>query len=289
MPLTFPPTVDTLDTLAPPGSNTNRESILANAIIALQNYALNGAAAGGWVPTAVALTYSAADAPTFVATTASDLTALISVGMRVKLTQTTVKYFIVTAIDAATITLYGGTDYTLANAAISAVSFSSAKAPQGFPLDPAKWTVTTLGPIDALTALNTITNLQKAAAALEIVVPVGAWWLSIDCEASAGAVNAGGLPDDSVNGMIGLATVNNAFDTDELTGMFGSEQIGLTTVTTARANGGVHLRSSVIQAAKVTWFVNGQIVCNGGATSGFLNDNGQVANGLFVRALSAYL
>lgn len=289
MPSTFPPTVDTLETLAPPSSLTNRESILANAIVALQNYALTGAAATGWVPTAVAFTYSSVDAPTFVATTASDLTALISVGMRLRLTQTTVKYFIVTAITNNSITLYGGTDYTLANAAISAVSFSSTKAPQGFPLDPAKWTETTLGPIDALTALNTITNLQKAAAALTIVVPIGAWWLSIDCEASAGAFNAGGLPDDSISGMIGLATVNNNFDTDELTGMFGDEQVGLATVTTARANGGVHLRSSVVQAAKATWFVNGQIVCNAGATSGFLNDNGQVANGLFVRALSAYL
>lgn len=99
------------------------------------------AATDGWNSTS-GFSYASADSPTFVITTATDLTAVIPVGARIKLTQTTAKYFLVTAITSSTITVYGGTDYTLANAAITTPFWSLAKAPLGFPLDPAKWTVT---------------------------------------------------------------------------------------------------------------------------------------------------
>lgn len=86
----------------------------------------------GWYPISATLAYSSANAPTFVATTSTDLTSTISVGMKLKLTQTTVKYFIVTAITSNSITLYGGTDYTLANATINNVYFSNVKTPYGW-------------------------------------------------------------------------------------------------------------------------------------------------------------
>jgi hypothetical protein len=78
----------------------------------------------GWNVLGATLTFSSADAPTYVASTSVDLTGVISVGMKLKLTQTTVKYFIVTAINTTTITLYGGTDYTLANATITLPYYS---------------------------------------------------------------------------------------------------------------------------------------------------------------------
>ncbi len=65
-----------------------------------------------------------------------DLTTKYTVGTRIKLTQTTVKYFVVTAVAFSTnttVTITAGTDYTLANAAISANYHSYAANPQGYP------------------------------------------------------------------------------------------------------------------------------------------------------------
>ena len=99
----------------------------------------------GWL-TLGACTYETSDSPTFQFSIASDVTGIISVGFRIKLTQTTVKYFIVTAVGAYSggktiITVYGGTDYTLTNAAISSPYYSCHKVPFGFNPNPDKWTV----------------------------------------------------------------------------------------------------------------------------------------------------
>jgi hypothetical protein len=78
----------------------------------------------------------------------ADVTSTIAVGHRIWLTQSsTSKYFIVTAISYGapntTITLFGGTQYTLANSAISSPWYSAQKAPIGFPTRPDYWTITT--------------------------------------------------------------------------------------------------------------------------------------------------
>jgi hypothetical protein len=73
-----------------------------------------------------------------------------------------------------TITIYGGTDYTLANAAITLPFYSPFKAPFGFPLSPAKWTVevtdTTLR-TQASPASGTWYNLGSFL----ISAPIGVW------------------------------------------------------------------------------------------------------------------
>lgn len=66
-------------------------------------------------------------------TVPSDATAKYSVGDKIRLTQSTVKYFYITGVASTTLTINGGTDYTLANEAISDVSYSKALTPQGFP------------------------------------------------------------------------------------------------------------------------------------------------------------
>ena len=67
-----------------------------------------------------------------------DLRTKYTVGTRIKLTQTTVRYFVVTADPTydgtnTTVTISGGTDFTLANAAISANYHSYDANPQGYP------------------------------------------------------------------------------------------------------------------------------------------------------------
>ncbi len=131
----------------------------------------------GWEDANESWTYASADAPTFVITVPTNATLKYSVGMRIKLTQTTVKYFIITAVAATTLTVYGGTDYTLANAAISANFYSSVKAPFGFPLDPAKWTVEATDVTERL-KISPTTGVWYNLGDFSLAVPLGAWRLS---------------------------------------------------------------------------------------------------------------
>ncbi len=94
----------------------------------------SGAGADGWVDD-TAQTWTYASATTF--TVATDLTAQFKVGTRLKLTQTTVKYFVVVASSYSapntTVTITGGTDYTFANAAVTLNYHSYMVNPQGYP------------------------------------------------------------------------------------------------------------------------------------------------------------
>lgn len=63
-------------------------------------------------------------------------TAIYTPGTRIKLTNSTVKYFVVVSSAFSTdttVTVTGGSDYTLANAAITLPSYSYVSNPQGFP------------------------------------------------------------------------------------------------------------------------------------------------------------
>lgn len=83
----------------------------------------------GWLPAAGTWTYASATTMTVPQADADRLNA----GSRIKLDQTTTKYFYVTGVSGTTITVNGGTDYTLANAAITSPYFSNDASPKGFP------------------------------------------------------------------------------------------------------------------------------------------------------------
>lgn len=159
----------------------------------------------GWIGAGETWTYASADAPTFTFTIAGvDLTGKYSAGMRVKLTQTTVKYFIITKVAFSTdttITVYGGTDYTLANAAISDNSYSSQKAPLGFPLDPDKWTVEVTD-----TASNSQTNPTAGTwyniNSNSINIPIGIWYVGYEAPCSFRCTDG----KDYVSGFVTLST-----------------------------------------------------------------------------------
>lgn len=88
----------------------------------------------GWVVDSNTWTY--ASALTF--TISGDHTAIFRKGTRLKLTQTTVKYFnclgSTYAAPNTTVTITGGNDFTLANAAISAQAYSCVLLPAGWPI-----------------------------------------------------------------------------------------------------------------------------------------------------------
>ena len=83
----------------------------------------------GWFPGSSTWVYASSTTFTVSATEA----AFMSVGTKIWLTQTTSKYFYVTGVSGTTITVTGGTDYTVANAAITAPYYSNAATPFGFP------------------------------------------------------------------------------------------------------------------------------------------------------------
>jgi hypothetical protein len=96
--------------------------------------------------------------------------------MRLKLTDVTVKYFIITAVSSytggnTTITVYGGTDYTLSGGAITLPYYSSMKAPFGFPLDPTKWYVELQDTSNRNTTSGTYVNVGS----LVLNIPIGSW------------------------------------------------------------------------------------------------------------------
>lgn len=132
----------------------------------------------GWLNANETWAYASADAPTFTFTITGDKTAKYSIGMRIRLTQTTVKYFIVTKVAYSapdtTVTVYGGTDYTLTNATISNPGYSMVKAPLGFPLDPEKWTVSVTDANDRTQSTPT-QNQKYNISQMNITLPIGIW------------------------------------------------------------------------------------------------------------------
>ena len=180
---------------------------------------LNNLSSGsGWTPVIIELTYASADSPTFVVNTSTDLTSKISVGMKIKLTQSTVKYFIVTAITSTTITLYGGTDYTLLDTTITDVYFSSVKAPFGFPINPDKWSVivtdTTLR--SQTPSGTTVYNLGG----VNIIIPIGIWNVSFSVLAQIGESASTATAKYMT---ISLSTENNTLVSSNSAGLAGAE------------------------------------------------------------------
>lgn len=114
------------------------------------------AAADGWIDdSAETWTYaSGSGGGTATFTVSGDVTTKYSKGTRIKLTQTTVKYFVVIASShsagTTTVTITAGTDYTLANASITAPYHSYMVNPEGYP-GWFNWTPTATGLSTSLT------------------------------------------------------------------------------------------------------------------------------------------
>lgn len=195
------------------------KEIASTDVVSIANGVTGESVISGWMALG-ACTYVSADSPTFVMNMAGDATSYLSLGSRIRLTQTTVKYFVVTAIGAYSggvtpITLYGGTDFTLANAAITLPYFSLHKAPFGFPLNPLKWNIEiTSTAFDK--QLSAVSGTYYNLASLQINVPIGAWKIGIECIAYSASTAA----QTVANIFIGLSGVNTGFDEGKLVGMF---------------------------------------------------------------------
>jgi len=83
----------------------------------------------GWYPVTGSWSYLSASSVTVPSGAASRF----QVGDKVKFTQTTPKYFVVSAVTDTTLTFFVNTDYTVANAAISSIYHSHQENPLGYP------------------------------------------------------------------------------------------------------------------------------------------------------------
>lgn len=91
----------------------------------------------GWIAETNTWTYSSATANSGVFTISGDHTSRLTKGMKVKYTQTTLKFGVITSVSYSSpntsVAITGGTDYVLANAAISSPYYSYGDRPALFP------------------------------------------------------------------------------------------------------------------------------------------------------------
>jgi hypothetical protein len=233
--------------------------------------------ANGWTPGTGTWSYSSADAPTFVISINADVTGIISVGMRIKLTQTTVKYFIVTAVGSfgsgvTLVTVYGGTDYTLANAAISSPFISPVKTPFGFPISPTKWTVEYSSSTGAIQASPT-TGQWYNCGSKSTSIPIGGWLLSYSNSVYCQSAAAGGQTVYCT-----LSTASNSSSDSAFNCGAGAQNPGtyLYEIT--------QMSKYVVLAAKTTYYVN--IMC---ATASINIGDDAARFPTIIRAVCAYI
>ena len=118
-------TTFTNKTLTSPKLN---ENVVLSAT-ATQLNALTTLTSDGW--TAATGTWTYASASTI--TVPSGAASIYQKGDRIKLTQTTAKYFVIVTVADTLLTVTGGTDYTVANAAITSPYYSHQINPVGYP------------------------------------------------------------------------------------------------------------------------------------------------------------
>lgn len=113
----------------------------------------------GWIEVSDSWTY----ASTTTVTVPTDATTKYSVGDKVKFTNSTLKYFTVTAVAATTLTLVGQTTETVANAAISGISYSHLRSPVGdnSPFTPVAFRGTTTQSIPDSASFSDITTYTE--------------------------------------------------------------------------------------------------------------------------------
>lgn len=203
----------------------------------------------GWIPAGETCSYASADDPTYTMYVSGNATTYLWAGMRFKCTQTTDRMFIITAVgtydsgnNRTPITLYGGTDFDLANATISNPYYSPVKCPYGFPMNPEKWSVRMTDTTER-SQDDPTTNVYYNLGSLSMSIPTGIWELEFGGLARAKIAAAG-----SVGIQLGVSTSNNSVSHSNLL----TEGYGNGTID----EGNFLTRSAVItQTSKATWYV----------------------------------
>jgi len=235
-------------------------------------------AGGGWQSVSAAWTYASADAPTFTITVPSGAASIYGVGDRIQLTQTTAKYFIITVVADTVLTVYGGTDYVLANAAISAISYSHNKSPLGFPLDPTKWTVITTD-VTARAQASPVSGTWYNLGSITQSIPIGVWQTSYQVSVAGDDASGTIIIDYRVT----LSTANNSESDVDFSSrgyQFVNSAVSGTTADT------FFRQKTLVLASKTSYYINTQV--SGTAPSVNVTNPNDVSK-LIIRSICAYL
>lgn len=230
----------------------------------------------GWIDANETWTYASGtgtNVGTFTIT--GDKTSKYQAGDRIQFTQTTVKYAIITKVSysnpSTTVTIYMGTDYTIANAAISANYYSKVKSPQGFPIDPAKWTITTTSSSDRTTTSSTFASLTDT-----LVVPIGCW----DIRAKYPML----VSVTGTSALLGVVTLSSDASTEtnpQLSGVMRSRDASA--AASSNAGGTCQVSSTVTLTSSTTFTLMGK------TNAGTLDVQGSTQTPIVLRAVCAYL
>ncbi len=113
-------------------------------ITSRNNTALSGSI-GGWNSTNCNWTCTSIQNKMYTIATVGDKSLLFSPGMRVRITQSSVCYYIIVSVSYSSgntyLDLFSGNGTGISSGAISDVYYSRDKAPIGFPLDPREWSI----------------------------------------------------------------------------------------------------------------------------------------------------
>lgn len=231
----------------------------------------------GWTPyTAITPTRTTADDPTYILTfSGATLTNFLSVGMRIKWTQNgTVRYGIITALAATTLTLYGGTDYDVLDTgtyAISNFAYSLMKAPFGFPLSPTKWFVETTDTSLRAQASPTA-NVWYNPGSLTLVIPIGCWRVFY----KASAVSETSTANTT---FMTLSTANNSESNSSFT-----KACEALSATALRAHVTAFAEDTLLLASKTTYYLN--VKASATVTNFWIRGDSEKT---LIRAICAYL
>ncbi len=249
----------------------------------------------GWNPDAETWVYHNVDDPTgYFKIEGKDVSANYSVGWRIMFTNGgNVIKGIITAItftDPDTIITFlheiDPTDnqalYLLTNSAITENYFSPHKAPLGFPMSPAKWTVE-LEDTTNRTQASPSSNVWYNMGSLSLSVPIGAWDVSYDV---TGYV-LGSAGKNDINMRITLSTANNSESDVSWTSYIWNRVDSITTGQQLGVMQTVHREGFLTLSSKASYYLNGS---KPGVTSStdsinFYNSN----QPCIIRATCAYL
>lgn len=211
----------------------------------------------GWKSVSQAWTYASADDPVYQVYVDGDVTANADykAGNKIKCTNnsTTVYGFIVnigsydSGNDRTPVDIYCGTDYDIANSAITAIYISKVKSPDGFPMSKAKWTVLVSNTSDQSQESPT-SSVWYNLGSLSIDIPIGVWDVSfqVPCAAQSNASQT------AVNVSATLSTANNSESDKDMTG--GSNGGGASGTLWCM---GTFMREKVLSlSSKTTYYLN---------------------------------
>jgi hypothetical protein len=211
----------------------------------------------GWIDTGDTWTYASADDPVYQVYVGGNVTANANykLGNKVKCTNnsTTFYGFIVKvgAYDGGNnrtpVDLYGGTDYDLANSAITAPNITKVKSPDGFPMNPEKWTFSTSDTTQRTQSTPT-QNTWYNPGTISLNIPIGAWRVSYRCFAQV----VSNAAQTAATCFSTLSTANNSESDPEFTG---GTQVGGASGTIISGAPVFSLKTLVL-TAKTTYYLN---------------------------------